>query len=333
MLTPLKRSLIWRWRKGFKPTSKVFFDTAHDARGDYTNYMPDASFRSLAATNGIAGRTLLNDKFLFEQVVGKHVRVPSTLAIVERGTFTALDPDSVIDNLEALLRYVQVQAVALKPAQGAKGQGVYSLSGHDELRLDGVPVQGSRVAKLLEHLDYYLVVPWVQQADYAASVFAEASNTLRLITMRDPSDRHRPFIMAAVQKFGTRVSAPTDNWSRGALFAPVDLTTGVVGAGLADLAKTQGKPVWHEQHPDSGAPIKGVKVPGWSVLTSAVLDMLEALPLLTYVGWDVLVTQDGFYVIEGNPAPVVVSLQLTRPALTDARVRQFAEHHHVLGKW
>jgi len=325
----LRSRLIWRWRSGFKATSRTFFDLAHGAQGDHSEYVPDTAYKPLALTNGLAARAVLGDKLLFERVVGPYVPVPRTLSLIERGEVLAPTPDGPVRGLESLLEYVQTQAVALKPARGAKGKGVYSLRWEGSLLLDGSPVARSEVAALVGTLDYYLVVPWIAQAGYAAAVFPDAGNSLRLITLRDPGENHRPFILAAVQKFGTRASAPTDNWSRGALFAPVDVETGVMRAGLEDLAKTGGKPVWHSLHPDTGARIEGLEVPRWSQLSTAVLGFLEALPIFTYVGWDVMVTDTGFYIIEGNNAPVVVSLQLTRPALSDPRVRRFAAHHRL----
>ena len=329
MLTTLKGSLLWRWRKGFKATSKVFYDLSHGAHGDYLNHVPDAAFKPLALTNSIMSRTLLHDKLLFERVIGRYTPVPPTLALIERGKVFGPTPDGPVRDREALLAYAQTQPLALKPALGAKGKGVYKLSWQGGPLLDGVAISLAELDTLLSSLDYYLVVPWIAQADYAATVFPDSGNSLRLITMRDPGDGHRPFIAAAVQKFGTRASAPTDNWSRGALFAPVALETGVMTAGLADFSKTGGKPVWHPTHPDTGARIEGVTVPRWAELTAALLGLLGALPIFNYVGWDVLVTNDGFYIIEGNNAPTIVSLQLTRPALSDPRVRRFVVHHRL----
>lgn len=328
-MVSLKSTLIWRWRGGFKETSKAFFDAAHGASGNYSHYLPDAAFRPLALTNGTMSRALLGDKLLFEKTVGAYAPVPPTLALLDHGEVIAPVPSRAVGSLEALLDHVRLQPVALKPAKGAKGKGVYKLAWQDGPLLDGSPVDLGKVTALVRELDYYLVVPWIEQADYAASVFPDAGNSLRLITMRDPGDDQRPFIVAAVQKFGTRRSAPTDNWSRGALFTPIDVETGMMGSGLEDLSETGGKPVWHELHPDTGAQIKGLTVPRWPELTGALLKLLEALPMFTYVGWDVMVTHDGFYIIEGNPAPVVVSLQLTRPALSDPRVKRFISHYKI----
>lgn len=52
----------------------------------------------------------------------------------------------------------------------------------------------------------------------------------------------------------------------------------------------------------------------------------EALPGLHYVGWNVLVSRDGYAVIEGNNRPDV-SVQIHGPLLTDERVRRFMHVH------
>ncbi len=147
--------------------------------------------------------------------------------------------------------------------------------------------------------------------------------------MRDPGDGHRPFVAAAIHKFGTEASAPTDNWSRGELFAPLDPATGRLSAGLEELTHIQGRPVEHATHPDTGARIEGVSVPRWQTVQEQLLGMLGHFPSFQYVGWDVLVTETIFSVLEGNAAPVVVSLQLTRPLLEDPRVRRFVAHHRI----
>jgi hypothetical protein len=89
MLKPLKSSLIWRWRKGFKATSKAFYDAAHGAGGDYTAYMPDAAFRALALTNGPLSRAILNDKLLFEKIVAPHGARDARPGRAWRGVFAA----------------------------------------------------------------------------------------------------------------------------------------------------------------------------------------------------------------------------------------------------
>lgn len=329
MLQRVKRFLVWQQRGGFKATSKTFYTQAHGVK-DLRNYLPDAAFRPMGLTNGKLARGILNDKLLFERLLSKHVAVPQNLALIERGEIFSLSFNGMIRDVPSLLRFAQVHPLVLKPALGSKGKGVFSLRGEGEgFSIDGTPTSPAEVAKLTAKLDGYLITPWVQPAAYAAAVFPGAGHTVRVITLQDPGDDHRPFIVAALHKFGTEASAPTDNWSRGGLFTPLDVETGVLGAALEEPSKTAGQPVWHDVHPDTGAVIKGLEVPRWDELKTALLELVAAFPFFRYVGWDVLVTEEGFCVLEGNPAPVIISLQLERPLLTDVRARRFVTDHRI----
>lgn len=329
MLTHVKRFLVWQQRGGFKATSKTFYTQAHGAKA-LGDYLPDAAYRPMGLTNGRLARDILNDKLLFERLLSKRVSVHPNLALIERGEVFSPSLDGVVQDIPSLLRFAQTHPLVLKPALGDKGRGVFSLRAEGGgFSLDGTPTPPEGVLQRIAALDGYLVTPWVQPAAYATAVYPDAGHTVRVITLQDPGADHQPFIAAALHKFGTSASAPTDNGSRGGLFTPIDLETGVLGSALESPGKTAGRPVWHDTHPDTGATIKGLTVPRWDQLKTELLELVAAFPFFRYVGWDVLVTEAGFCVLEGNPAPVILSLQLERPLLTDARVRRFIAHYHI----
>jgi hypothetical protein len=88
--------------------------------------------------------------------------------------------------------------------------------------------------------------------------------------------------------------------------------------------------VTHATHPDTGTPIEGAVVSGWPAVRDGIVALATRLPFLPYVGWDVVVTDEGYQVIEGNRRPDVNLLQVHRPLLADPRVRRFYERHGVL---
>lgn len=329
-LTRVKSELLWLYRKGFKPSSRVFY--AAQGATHLKDYLPDSAFQPLALTNSLEARRILNDKLLFERIVGAQGPVLANLALIERGVIHAQQaegPSSTAD----LIAHVRQQPLVFKPVLGSKGKGVFGLRARgDALWLDEERVEPDALNRLLTELDGYLVTPWLRPAPYAKAIYPNAGNTLRVITVQEPNPepgaRPTPFIMAAAHKFGTDASAPTDNWSRGGLFAPLDVQTGRLWAGLEDLSKTQGTPVWRDIHPQTGAAISGVTIPGWTKLKASLLELVSAFPLFQYVGWDIYLTEDGFAVLEANPSPVIVSLQMTGPALRDARFRRFIAAHN-----
>jgi len=156
----------------------------------------------------------------------------------------------------------------------------------------------------------------------------ETTNTVRVWTLVDP-DTNEPSVACAVHRFGTPETNPTDNWSRGGLLCACDLETGTLGPGVKDLEFTGGELRWHSHHPNTGCPLEGVRVPLWEEVREALAGAIRALPLLVYVGWDVVVTDEGFTILEGNNNPDI-EVQVFGGLLKSPRVRRFYEYHKVV---
>jgi hypothetical protein len=175
--------------------------------------------------------------------------------------------------------------------------------------------------------DERLVCEFIEQAPYAAELYPGSANTLRMLSMWDP-ETDEPFVTFAVQRIGTERSAPVDNFSRGGLSAEVDLVSGELNQAVH--SPYTGSLDWHDTHPETGAQIAGVEVPDWRALRDGILDIAAQFPQLPYVGWDVLITDEGeFTIIEANSC-TDVTLQVHRPLLDDPRARRFYEHHDII---
>ena len=56
----------------------------------------------------------------------------------------------------------------------------------------------------------------------------------------------------------------------------------------------------HSVHPDSGIPYKGEPIPCWRALVDLSKSMAENIPEMTYIGWDMALTPDGWEPVEAN---------------------------------
>lgn len=189
------------------------------------------------------------------------------------------------------------------------------------------PVSRDKLAHLLCTGPDSVVEEHLDQHAYASALYPYTTNTLRVQMMQDPATGE-PFVAMVVHRIGTDVSRPADNWERGGLSAEVELGSGLLGPA-ARFPKPD--PVqWHETHPDVGAQIKGVRVPWWEEALQLADTLARRLSFLPYVGFDLLVTENGPKVIEANQVTGLQLLQVHRPLLADERVRRFYRHHGLV---
>jgi len=327
---PLPLAKRWRgWRHGFGAKSYVIYDLdAHDPRLYLSDYA--TRFR-IEHVNG-PFNALVGNKLAFARIMALHgLRHPRVHAFLDRGSVHDLDgarpPARVGDWLAGRLE--AGGTLVLKPATGGEGRGIIFLGrGPAGLSLNGVPAAADAAA-FLSTLRRYLITELARQADYAARIYPETTNTVRILTLWD-LEIGAPFIAAAAHRFGTARSAPVDNWHGGwgGLSARIDPGSGMLGPG-ATLSET-GRLCWHERHPESGAPIAGVRVEHWAETAATVLGAAARLPEAPAIGWDLVVTGEGCSFLEGNSPPGAFVWQVHAPLLADPRVRRFYEAHGVV---
>lgn len=275
---------------------------------------------------------VMNNKLLTHAVLEKFFNVPNVIAVIVEGQVSPLRKDVKVHDVATLLKHcLSSNGVIIKPSDGRQGQGVISLKAKDNtFHINEQKADHRDIHTLISRLDNYQIEPLVEQAPYASTIYPHVTNTLRVLTMRDPDQNHEPFIAFAIHKFGTKVSVPVDNWAKGGLSSLVNLETGELGPGAGYPDHTDGKLIWFDRHPETGAQIMGTFVPGWSALKEQLLEMLRRLKFLLYIGWDIVVTSEGPFIIEGNTAPAVTFLQVHRPLLEDPRIKRFYAYHQAL---
>ncbi len=325
----LPLSSRWRgWRHGIGATTNVLYNL--DAGGDPRLYLSD--YASMVRSHGISGpfNPLVANKLAFARVMAlngfRHARV---YAYLHQGR--AHPPDAPAEDARAWLdKHLAVgECVVLKPAAAGMGQGIIFLAREPGgFSVNQVSASNDEVATLVAPLRQYLITEFIRQADYAAAIYPETTNTVRVLSLWD-LDLGTPFIAAAAHRFGTSRSAPVDNWhgGRGGLSSAIAVETGVIGPGATLSA---GRLVWHERHPESGAAIAGVHVPGWADVVATILAASARVPETPAIGWDLVVTREGCCFLEGNTPPGVFVWQVHAPLLADPRVRRFYEAHGVV---
>lgn len=175
--------------------------------------------------------------------------------------------------------------VVFKVSNGKCGRSVEIVDG-DQFSVDSL-------IAYMESKGYDLVEEYVEQHCDMARLSPSGVNTVRMITQLDAQGN--------VELLGCRqrisVDSPVDNMAAGNLVAAIDEETGVIfgKAYYSDITKP---PV--AVHPVTGVTINGFQVPFWAEIVKLVKAAALLHPCNRSVGWDVVVTDRGPGLIEGN---------------------------------
>ncbi len=317
----------WKaWRHGFSSMSWVIYNLAENNPAHYLSNR--YSRRHLYRINGHYN-PILGNKLVLSRLLAVHgLPHPEVVSTIQGGCLTDDGVPSGTDRARTLARTLKrCPRQVFRPTWSGMGRGVFFLKHEDGvLALNGVPVTIEEVSALLSGLDHYMATAFADQATYSRRIFSGSTNTLRVLTLWD-SEAGEPFIAAVSHRFGSSRSAPLDNWhqGRGGICAAVDATTGLLGKGVT-LTKDR-KLAWHSSHPETGRPIEGVAIPGLTKCLDGLRTAAGRFPFCPLIGWDVVLTDDGYSILEANTTPGMWVWQVHTPLLIDPRTRR------VLARW
>jgi len=312
------------WKRGFISRSWLMYELW---KNDPEHYLPDLLMAArFYKVNGFFN-PVMGNKLLLSRLLATHgVPHPAVVSQLIDGRLVEEDRPYDPDLQRALARTLEHHPrQVFRPTWSGSGQGVFFLDRADDgLALNGEPVTLAAAAALLARLDRYVATERVEQAAYAREIFPGSTNTIRFFTLWD-GHSGTALVAAVTHRFGTSRSAPIDNWHQGhgGVSAAIDPETGTLGPGLrlsADLELIR-----EPRHPETGAAIEGVAVPGFRDVIEGVRRTVAHFPFCPCIGWDVVVTGDGFRIIEANPIPGLTITQAHTPLLGDPRVRAVFE--------
>lgn len=139
----------------------------------------------------------------------------------------------------------------------------------------------------------YIVTEYIRMHPYLEEIYSGVTGTVRLMVLcrqGNVSVRYGYF------RIGTSFTGATDNIAYGGLVVPLDVQTGTF-SGAELLREHQFLPC--PVHPDTGREIRG-QMPHWQQLVDEICHISRNLSPLEYLGYDVVVTEGGFKILEVN---------------------------------
>jgi hypothetical protein len=146
-------------------------------------------------------------------------------------------------------------------------------------------------ANTLKQPQNYVFEAYVDQHPDLMALNPGTVNTLRVMTWQEDG---RVDIWGTILRVG-RGRGP-DNWAKGGLGAWVGEDGTVVGMAVP---KNPFLPPLAE-HPDSGVPITGLRIPHLDAVRRLAIESALLLPEVQSIGWDIALSREGPCLIEGN---------------------------------
>jgi len=297
--------------KGFTPNRGHYYDFK---KYGYKSYVTDSTRYLKTVFINYNNRDLLDDKYGCYLFLKQYTDSATPVyGLIDNGELFLLKPYATESEM-----FASEKKFILKPRKGRGGDGVMLL----EVKDDGFYINGKHRTSFIDiykGLKNYIINPFVQQHAYAAKIYPNSLNSIRLLScIQDGKAR----VIRAGHRFGVKGTGCVDNFSSGGIFSIIDLASGIIENTTVWDSKKYKKRIIDE-HPDTGERISGVQIPGWSKMIEEMIQLHESMKFIRYVGWDVAVTPTGYRIIEANYASDLVGLQLKTPLLLDEDNKQF----------
>jgi len=181
----------------------------------------------------------------------------------------------------------------VKAIDGECGEGVFHLIKEGTI----CKVHGKEVSvedleeKFLKKGSFIFQLTFKQHPELS-KIYPHSVNTLRIVTIQTEKGIITLPSTLRVGAMGNEV----DNYSQGGVIIEVDSTGKLTEWGLR-------KPKFgtkSKTHPDTGIEYKGLEIPYFKEAEALAIRFHSMLSDLTSIGWDIAITEDGPFVIEGN---------------------------------
>ena len=226
-------------------------------------------FHVVCSLNPVEYRNLIDDKKIFTRKFKDYINRVS----LDMKTCTFDDFDKLFDSNEKII---------IKPTNLWSGQGVYAIN-----------TKKNTAKKLFDDLKGkdLLAEEFIKQTGILHDVCPTCVNTVRIATLNDQGEITIFFAWVRAGRFGSVV----DNLHAGGILWPVDHINGVISDVGFDNDGNE-----YSVHPDSGINMVGLKLPYWEEACETCKRIAREVPELSYISWDVVISDDKISIIEGN---------------------------------
>jgi len=310
------------WPKGFSANKLSLYDFDRYPKRSYISDVSVLRDFNYIYNCDKTNAALLDNKLLSNLLLRAHVPVPKLIAIIMDGSIIPLCKEGSCRDYRDILNVIKdYPRLVIIPYDSGASIGLHYIRCHNDgmVEVNQGMMDHAQLQRFVASLDGFMVLEQVSQAGYSERIYPNSTNTIRIMTLYD-REKDEAVVLAAAHKFATNSSYPAETVIRGGLLSRIDLESG-------QLRETITRPNMYsylrcEKHPDTGMPIEGTVIPNWDSILKTIRSASKQLAFLPYIGWDIVVTENNFVVIEGNTKPGIESMQILAPLLEKERNRE-----------
>ena len=205
--------------------------------------------------------------------------------------------------------------IIVKPINSCGGKGIEVISlDKDKLKNE------YNILKIYNKIvknEQFLVEEYIVQNKELSRLYSKSVNSLRVLTFLD--DNGKVHIMNAILKIGN--NGDVDNFSSGGMYTFVNEQGQVYVPAIDEKGNIFSK------HPISKENILGFNVPNYDLVLPFVTKLAMMVPEIRYIGWDIVLTEDGILVIEGNEFPGIFQV---KPSISGIRTGDLPKYRKYM---
>lgn len=309
---------LWAWRRGFTGT-RVY--TYGIDESNYKIHMPDFDYYKLHPINGKYS-SWIDDKLTTKYILSPfNEYMPKYYFHIKEGELLRLMdcPEDINSDIDGIIDLIKRDGdLALKLLAGSLGAGFYRLTyKNDNFYVNTKETSLTELKKIIESLKGYLVTEYITSHKEIRKIYDVTPNTLRVQVIRDKNKN--PEVIGSHIRFGTKKSGVLETPTAGGIIAKVNISNGYVSeANIILNSELESL----ENHPDSGSSFK-FNLPMWDFIVEKIYLICDYVPQLNYLGFDIIITESGFKIIEINSLSALRALPYYYPFFKNDYCREF----------
>lgn len=307
-----------------KSTFYILFDMAKCAVLYGSGYMDYFEFE-FYLLNSKERKTYLTGKYN-NDIVKRYNRKEDWHLLEDKGEFNKLFKDYLgrefLDLREASFKdfkefILDKEKLVCKPIDNCGGKGIEIIS------IDKSSFKNEyNILKLYNSImkkEQFLLESVIIQHSDLSKLYSGSVNTLRVITFLDDTGHTK--ILNTILRIGN--NGNVDNFSSGGMYTFVNEEGTVYVPAIDEKGR-----VYYE-HPKSHENIVGFKVPNFDKVSEFVDKLSKKVPTIRYVGWDIVITNEGICVIEGNEYPGIFQVKPSISGIRNGDLPKFRKYMDI----